>query len=273
MKHAYAAAGRAARTAVLAVLVTLASAATTQAADESVATVNGAAISKAVYDAYLESAKRQTQGAPLNDQQKAQVLDQLINLELAAASARKAGLEKKPDVTAQLELMRLNVLADADFTRYLDEHPATDAEIKAEYDTQITAMPGEYKARHILVETEDQAKSVITKLDQGESFADLAKAESKDQSAANGGDLGWFTLQSMVQPFSEAVTKLEKGTYTKAPVQSQFGWHVIRLEDTRTAQPPAMDEVRDQIVSIVQRKKLQRYVASLRDGANIQKSN
>ena len=273
MKDLHAAGGRSVRTGLLAALAMLASAMTTATADETVATVNGNDLNKSVYDAYLESATRQTQGAPLNDQQKSQLLDQLINLELAAASAKKAGLDKQSDVSAQLELMRLNVLADADFTRYLDANPATDAQIKAEYDAQIANLPEEYRARHILVENEDQAKAVITKLNQGEAFADLAKSESKDQSAANGGDLGWFTLQSMVQPFSDAVSQLEKGAYTKAPVQSQFGWHVIQLEDTRTAQPPPMDQVRDQLESIVQRKKLQSYVASLREGAKIQKKN
>ena len=273
MKYAYAAATRVARTGLLAALAALALPLVACGADETVATVNGNALSQDVYDAYLDSAARQTQGAPLTEEQENQLLEQLINLELAAASAEKAGLEKQSEVAAQLDLMRMNVLADADFSRYLEANPATDAEIKTEYEAQVAAMPEEYRARHILVETEDQAKSAIQKLGQGESFADLAKSESKDQSAPNGGDLGWFTLQTMVQPFAEAVQKLAKGAYTKTPVQTQFGWHVIQLEDQRRAEAPAMDQVRDQIESIVQRKKLQSYVASLRDGAKIQKTN
>ncbi|HSN71241.1 MAG TPA: peptidylprolyl isomerase [Steroidobacteraceae bacterium] len=273
MTYRTVAASRAARTAAYAALALLAAPLQPIAAQDTVATVNGTAVSKSVYEAYLETAARQTQGAPLTDQQKAQVLDQLINLELAAASARKAGLDKKPDVAGQLELMRLNVLADADFSRFLEANPATDAQIKAEYDAQVGNLPQEYRARHILVDEEAKAKSVIDKLNSGESFADLAKTESKDQSAASGGDLGWFTLQSMVKPFSDAVSSLEKGTYTKAPVQSQFGWHVIQLEDTRKAEAPPMDQVKEQIEAIVQRKKLQTYVEGLREGAKIQKTN
>jgi peptidyl-prolyl cis-trans isomerase C len=236
------------------------------------ATVNGKAISQSVYDVYAKSASRQA-NTEMTADHKAQLLDQLINLKLASEAATKAGLDKRDDVQAQLELVRMNVLAEADFSKYLSSNPPSDAEIQSEYNAQIAAMPQEYKARHILVDNEQKAKDIITKLDKGGDFSELAKAESKDESAKNGGDLGWFTLQSMVKPFSEAVAQLDKGSYTKAPVQSQFGWHVIKLEDTRKGEPPDLEKVRDQVVSIVQRKKLQLHIDDLRGKATIQKTN
>jgi peptidyl-prolyl cis-trans isomerase C len=241
-------------------------------ADSTVATVNGATISSEVYEAFLRSAQRPGQ-PELTGEQKAQLLDQLINLELAARAAEKDGLDKQANTRAQLELVRLNVLADAEFARYLQAHPVSESQIKTEYDAQIAALPKEYKAKHILVETEDQARAVIDKLGKDQSFTDLAKSESKDQSASNGGDLGWFTLQSMVKPFSDAVANLDKGTYTKSPVKTQFGWHVIQLDDMREAEPPPLDQVRDQIQGIVQRKQIQQHMTQMRDEALIQKSN
>jgi peptidyl-prolyl cis-trans isomerase C len=134
-------------------------------------------------------------------------------------------------------------------------------------------MPKEYKARHILVEKKETAESLIRDLQAGGDFAKLAKAESKDPgSAAKGGDLGWFSGQSMVKPFSDALATLEKGKITTAPVQTQYGWHVIQLEDTRSPQPPAFDDVKQQVEMLTQRKKLQTYLDELRKTAKIQKT-
>jgi len=143
--------------------------------------------------------------------------------------------------------------------------------MKADYDEQISKMPKEYKARHILVEKKETAESIIRDLQAGGDFAKLAAAESKDSSAKAGGDLGWFSPQTMVKPFADAVAALEKGKYTLVPVESEFGFHVIQLDDVRSAEAPAFDEVKPQVEMFVQRKKLQEYLDGLRAAAKIQK--
>jgi len=145
--------------------------------------------------------------------------------------------------------------------------------VKAEYDTQVAAMPKEYKARHILVETKEKAEAIIKELAAGGDFAKIATKESKDPgSGKNGGDLGWFSAQTMVKPFADAVAALQKGQTTQAPVQSEFGWHVIQLEDTRSPAAPAFDDVKQQVETLSQRKKLQAYLDELRKNAKIQKT-
>ena len=131
----------------------------------------------------------------------------------------------------------------------------------------------EYKARHILVKTEDEAKAVVKQLDDGSDFAKLAKEKSTGPSGKTGGDLGWFRPQQMVPPFSDAVAAMKKNTYTKKPVKTQFGWHVIKLEDLRDVQPPKFEDIKDQVKTIVQTKRVQKYVKSLRDKAKIDYKN
>ncbi len=247
-----------------------AGAADKSAAEPSVATVNGKPVSAAVFDLYATSVARKP-AAELTAEQKNQLLDQYIGMVLAADAAEKAGLEKNKDVTTQLNLTRLNLLAEAEFKKYLEEHPIADPEIKAEYDVQVANLPREYHARHILVENKVIADSVIRELKKGADFAKLAKDESKDPSSKNGGDLGWFTPDTMVKPFSDALVTLEKGKYTEEPVQSQFGWHVILLEDTRTPTPPEFEQVKDRVKQMVQRKKLQTFLEELRKPAKIEK--
>ncbi len=241
-------------------------------AEPTVATVNGKPVSAAAFDLYASSVARKPV-AELTGEQKSQLLDQYIGMVLAADAAEKAGLEKNKDVTVQLNLTRLNLLADAEFKKYLDEHPIADPEIKAEYDVQVANLPREYHARHILVENKVIADSVIRELKKGADFAKLAKDESKDPSSKNGGDLGWFTPDTMVKPFADALVTLEKGKYTEEPVQSQFGWHVILLEDTRTPTPPEFDQVKDRVKQMVQRKKLQTFLDELRKPAKIEKKS
>jgi peptidyl-prolyl cis-trans isomerase C len=243
------------------------------AASPSVATVNGKEISAQLFNTFLQAVTGKP-AAEVPPEQKAQMLDQLINMTLAAQAAEKDGLAANPEVKARADLLNAQILAEAASDKYIKAHPVSESEVKAEYDRQVAAMPKEYKARHILVETKEIAESLIRDLAAGGDFAKLAKAESKDPGSAKaGGDLGWFSGTSMVKPFSDAVASLQKGEVTKAPVQTQYGWHVIQLEDVRTPQPPAFDDVKKQVEMIAQRKKLQAYLDELRKTAQIQKKS
>jgi peptidyl-prolyl cis-trans isomerase C len=235
-----------------------------------VATVNGQKLSQELFDVFAQAVMGGSQEPP-TDEQKSQMVDQLINMTLAAQAAEKEGLQKDPKVKARMELITTQVLAEAASEKYLSSHPVSESEMKAEYDAQVAAMPKEYKARHILVDTKEKADEAIAKLDAGADFAKLATAESKDSSSKNGGDLGWFSPQTMVKPFADAVEALQVGQYTKQPVQSEFGWHVILLEDVRSPEVPAIDDVKSQVEMFTQRKKLQAYIDELRKNAQIQK--
>ena len=241
-------------------------------ATPAIATVNGKPISSEFFDEFLTAATGQP-AEKATPEQKSQLLDQLLNMSVAAQSAETDGLANDAAVKTRLELLRLQVLAEAASEKFMKAHPSTEAEIKAEYDTQVAAMPKEYRARHILVDSKETAESVIRELDAGGDFAKLASKESKDQaSAAKGGELDWFRLDHMVKPFSDAVLALDKGQTTKEPVQSEFGWHVIRLEDERSPAAPAFEEVKDRVDMIVKRKKLQAHFEELRKTANVQKN-
>lgn len=245
-------------------------AADAQPAAKAIATVNGKVISAEVFDVFSKAVLGGSTEAP-TDEQRSQMVDQLINMTLAAQAAEKEGLAKDPAVQARLDLLRTQILAEAASEKYIKAHPVSDSELRAEYDTQVAAMPKEYKARHILVDSKESADSIIAKLQAGGDFSKLATAESKDSSASNGGDLGWFSPQSMVKPFADAVIALQKGEYTQQPVQSEFGWHVILLEDVRSPEVPEFDQVKPQVEMLSQRKKLQAYIDELRKNANVQK--
>lgn len=248
-----------------------ADAAAPAAAAATVATVNGKKLSSDMYDTFLQAVMGAGQQEPPNDEQKAQIIDQLINMTLAAQAAEKEGLEKDPKVAARVDLLRTQILAEAASEKYMKAHPVSETELKAEYDTQVAAMPKDYKARHILVDKQETAESIIRELQAGGDFSKLAAAESKDSSAKSGGDLGWFSPQTMVKPFADAVAALEKGKYTTTPVQSEFGFHVIILDDVRSPEAPKFEDVKPQVEMFVQRKKLQEYLDGLRKTANIQK--
>jgi peptidyl-prolyl cis-trans isomerase C len=246
-------------------------AATAAAAAPIVATVNGKDISKQLFDTFLQAVTGKPAGE-VPPEQKSQMLDQLINMTLAAQAADKEGLGNEPEVKARADLLHSQILAEAASDKYIKSHPVSETEVKAEYDAQVANMPKEYKARHILVETKELAESIMRELNAGGDFAKLAKTESKDPgSAKNGGELDWFSGNSMVKPFSDAIAALQKGQTTKEPVQTQYGWHVIQLEDVRTPQPPQFEQVKKQVEMIAQRKKLQAYLDELRKTAQIQK--
>jgi peptidyl-prolyl cis-trans isomerase C len=243
------------------------------AAKTVVVTVNGKQVSSDLLDTFVNAVMGGETHEPPTDEQRDQLLDQLVNMTLAAQAAEKEGLQKDPKVAARLELLRTQILAEAASEKFIKSHPISDSELKAEYDAQVASIPKEYKARHILVDKDQKAvaESVIRELKAGGDFAELAKKESKDSSAANGGDLGWFSPQAMVKPFADAVAALEKGKFSEEPVESEFGWHVILLEDVRTPEAPAFDDVKPQVEMFVQRKKLQEYLDGLRAAAKIQK--
>ena len=246
---------------------------TAAAAPAPVATIDGTPITRQEYDIYLKSLLQGRPPVELTAEQRNQVLDEMINMQLLATQGAKEGLDKDKDVAARLNVVRMRVLADAESQKYLKDKEPTDAELHAEYDTDVAAMDKtEYHARHILVASKDQAEQIIKKIKGGAKFEDVAKAQSTDGSKANGGDLGWFTLTRMAKPFGDAVKTLKKGEMTQEPVQTQFGWHVIKLEDTRESATPPFEQVKQQVTNGVIQKKLQTYVDSLKKTAKIEKT-
>jgi peptidyl-prolyl cis-trans isomerase C len=203
---------------------------------------------------------------------KEKLIEELVQRELLVQDAIKKQLDKSAEIIAQLDSAKKTLLTQADVQNFIKANPVTDAEIKAEYDSKVAGENGiEYKARHILVKTEAEAKKIIEELDKGADFSKLANKNSLDaKESQNGGDLGWFVAGQMVAPFSEAVAKLEKGKYTKTPVQTQFGYHVILREDSRTQTPPPLASVKEQLMPYLQRKKVQAMVEGLRKQAKVE---
>jgi peptidyl-prolyl cis-trans isomerase C len=233
-----------------------------------VATVNGVAIPKAYVDVIVNA---QTQeGTPDSEELRASIIDRLIDIEVLVQAAEKKGLGKNPELKAQLEVQRLQALANAYVLDYAKNHPVSDEVAKAEYD-KLRAKSGDkdYKASHILLDTEDEANDIIAKLKNGEKFGELAKLSKDTGTKDKGGELDWNSADGYVKPFSDAMVKLEKGQYTNMPVQSQFGWHVIRLDDTRPAQYPEFDEVKDQLKQSLQQPELQKAIKELRAKAKV----
>ncbi|HEX9140243.1 MAG TPA: peptidylprolyl isomerase [Steroidobacteraceae bacterium] len=242
------------------------------AADKPVAIVNGVPLSRELYDFVAKSVAGKT-ATQLTEQQRSQLLDSLIRAEVVAQQAQKDGLDKKAETATAMAFQRLQLLDQAASENYLKDRKPTDAELKAEYDFQVAAMPKtQYKARHILVKTKEEADKILEQLKHGAKFEDLAKANSIDNSKNSGGDLGWFNVSNMAKPFGDAVEKLKKGETTAQPVQTEFGWHIIRLDDTRDNVPPPYDSVKDRITQLVQQKKLEAYRDELMKTAKVEKS-
>lgn len=242
------------------------------ATGDNVATVNGKPISRNTFNYYVQGVAGKP-AAELTEEQRAELLDNLIRGELVAQAAEKDGLAARDETRAVMELSRLTVLQQAATRNYLRDRRPTDEELKTEYDLQVSQMPRtEYRARHILVGSEEQATALIAQLARGANFAQLARRESSDQgSRENGGDLDWFTPDRMVKPFADAVATLRKGEFTRTPVQTSFGWHVIRLDDTREVAAPTFESVRERIAQIVEAKKFQAYADGLVSAARIEK--
>jgi peptidyl-prolyl cis-trans isomerase C len=245
-------------------------AAITVAPSGPVATVNGVAIPQQRSELLVR--ERAQQGQPDSPQIRAAVRDELVNREIISQEATKSGLLKKPEVQNELELVRQTVIVQAYLREYIRTHPITDAEMQKEYD-RIKAELGdkEYKARHILVGTEDEAKGVIAELKKGGKFDDLAKKLSKDDGTkAKGGDLGWQAPGTFDKDFSTAMVKLPKGKYTEVPVKTRFGFHVIEMEDARNAQHPPLAEVKPNISQRLQRTRIESLIAELRQKAKVE---
>lgn len=241
-------------------------------AGDNVATVNGKPISRNTFNYYVRGVAGKS-ADELPEEQRAELLDNLIRGELVAQAAEQDGLAARDETRAVMELSRLTVLQQAATQNYLRDRRPTDEELQAEYDLQISQMPRtEYRARHILVGSEEQATALIAQLARGGNFAQLARRESTDQgSRENGGDLDWFTPDRMVKPFADAVATLKKGEFTRTPVQTSFGWHVIRLDDTREVAAPTFESVKERIAQIVETKKFQVYADGLVGAARIEK--
>ncbi|HXF45039.1 MAG TPA: peptidylprolyl isomerase, partial [Burkholderiaceae bacterium] len=236
---------------------------------QNVAVVNNKPIPKAREDAWIK--QLQAQGQQDTPELRRMVKEELIRREVFLQEAQKRGLAEQPDVKFQIDIQRQNTLIQALMRDELKRNPITDAQIQAEYDKQKgKAGDKEYRARHILVEKEDEAKAIIEKLKKGEKFEELAKQSKDPGSASKGGELDWAGADAYVKPFSDAMVKLEKGKYTEVPVQSQFGWHVIRLDDVRDAQFPPLAQVSGQIRESLQQQRIQAFVEELRKKAKVQ---
>jgi peptidyl-prolyl cis-trans isomerase C len=237
--------------------------------EKPVAVVNGQPIPAYLGEALATEAK--SQGAKDSPELQAAVRDNLVRLELFSLEAKKKGMDKAPLTRGAIELTTRKILAQAYIADYLKAHPVSDADIKKEYEAIKPQLGGtEYHARHILVDSEDQAKAIIAKLDKGEKFADLAK-ESKDPGSKDkGGDLGWANPAGFVPEFGQALTKLEKGKYTKTPVKTQFGYHVIALDDTRPVTPPSYEQMKPQISQHLTQVQIEKLSEELRAKAKIE---
>ena len=233
-----------------------------------VATVNGTAIPAAWADALI--AEQKAQGAPDSEQLRKAVTEELVRREVLAQEAKKKGLDKQPQIAAQMDLARQAVLIRADLQDYVKSNPVTDADVKAEYEKIKNNLGDkEYKVRHILVDKEDDAKGIITKLQNGQKFDDLAKDSKDPGSKDKGGDLGWSNPGMFVKPFSEAMVKLDKGKFTPQPVKSDFGYHVILLEDVRPLKAPPFDEIKPQLQQRLQQQKVEKHMMELRAAATV----
>ncbi len=242
----------------------------TAALAQNVAIVNGKAVPKARLDALATQIERS--GRPVTPEMQGQLREEVIAREIFMQEADKRGLASTDDYRAQMELARQSILIRELFNDFQKKNPVTDAEMKAEYDKFVAANGGkEYKARHILVEKEEQAKAIIASLKKGGKFEDIAKKQSKDPgSGANGGDLDWAGANSYVPEFSQAMVKLAKGQTTEAPVKTQFGWHVIRVDDVRETKLPSFEQVKPQMQQQMQQERLGKFQEELRAKAKIE---
>ena len=232
--------------------------------------VNGVAIPNAYFDAM--NREREQSGQPANPEFANAMKDELVNREILSQAAKKKGIDKSPTVAAQMDMARQAVLIRAYFEDYVKANPISDAQLKADYDKYVVQLGDkEYKARHILVDKEDEAKAIIASLKRGETFEKLAKEKSKDTgSKDNGGDLDWAPAGRYVPEFGNAIKALPKGQLTDTPVKSPFGFHVIRVDDSRAMKVPSFDEVKDKFRQQAQQDQVGRLVQELRGKAKIE---
>lgn len=234
---------------------------------DTVATVNGVKITQAELDSMIQLRHMNRQVPRVKES-----LDDLIGMELLRQQAVAAGVHQDPKVAEEINRQATSALVSAYVQQMMEQQPITDADLQKEYDTRMGEMPDkEYKARHILSKTEEEASANVEALKKGADFAALAKEKSTEPGAdARGGDLGWATPDSYVPEFSAAMTSLKPGEYTQEPVQTQFGWHVILLEEVRDAQRPDIASVKPQLRRMLANQRLLDHVSNLRENAQIE---
>lgn len=240
---------------------------------QTLVTVNGTPITIETFGIYYNDRMQRSPGAQDSPEMQSQAINELINMMLLAQEARNQGIEKLPNVQTSLDLQRDQLLSKLALQQQAQQRLPTDAELKVAYEEKYVNQPSEeYKARHILVESEEEAKKVAAELQAGGNFAELAGKYSVDTTSKVGGDLGWFNLSQMVEPFATALSKLAVGGKTDTPVKSQFGWHLIQLDDKRKRTIPSFDSVKPQLMAAQQGRLLGDYVSSLREKAKIELS-
>jgi len=233
-----------------------------------VATVNGQAIPQNMYDAFI--AEQKAQGAPDSPELQNAIKEELVRREILSQEAKKKGLDKTPDVAAKMDLARQAVLIQAYLADYMRANPISDDKLKKDYEAIKTQLGStEYKARHILVDKEEDAKAIIAKLNKGEPFAELAKQSKDPGSKDSGGELGWSSPKSYVKPFADALQSLKKGETTKDPVKTEFGYHVIQLEDSRPLSPPPFEQVKPQLQQRASQQQVEQLIKDLRAKAKV----
>ncbi len=235
-----------------------------------IATVNGTPYSLDLFRLFYLERLQQAQGENSPALQE-QAFNEFMSLVVASQESARRELEKDPEVAIAVELQRMKILSNAALVAMGEELEPTEEELKKAYEeVKANASQTEYKARHILVKDEEEAKKLIEKLDGGTDFGDLAREHSLGPTGKNGGELDWFDAAQMVAPFSETVAAMEVGSYTKVPVQTQFGWHVIELQDTRKAEPPTFDDAKPQLIVLLKRQALSDKLAGMRDSAMVE---
>ncbi len=233
-----------------------------------VAVVNGTEISQSFIDVLI--AEQKAQGAADTPELRNAAREELIRRELLVQEAKKLGLDKRPEITAQAELARQTVFVRAVMLEFAKTHPVSDQELKSAYDNMKVQMGNtEYKVRHILMEQEGEAKAIIDNLKKGVKFDDLVKLSKDRNSRDRGGDLGWNNTAGMARPLGDAVVALGKGKYTEIPIRSNFGFHVILLDDSRPLTPPTLEQVRPQLVQALHQTQFQRFIGELRAKAQV----
>lgn len=235
-----------------------------------IAVINGKALTKSDFRTFvnIRTGNRLQKGG-LSQEQLQILLAEYINRELIYQEALQKGYDKIPEVATVIDNHRRNILASFSAQQIIN-HPISDEELRQAYNKYLAHPTLEYKTRHILVNSEDEARAIIKQLDQGADFAELAKARSIDASAKQGGSLDWFSNQDLIPPYRNAVAALKPGSYTKTPVQTKFGWHVILLEATREVPPPPFEAAKEKIRSLLQNEMLARHIETLRKQSKIE---
>lgn len=238
--------------------------------DETLVMINGQPITKTMYALYFQDRTKSMQGDKKSPDMQMKVLNELANVILITQDAEANKLPEQINITTALQLGRSTLLAQAGVQHHIKNNAPNEQQIAAYYEARFGSEPyQEFKARHILLEREEEANEIIEKLNTGADFTTLAKEYSTGPSASTGGDLGWFESTSMVPAFAKALQAMDEGTFSSSPVQTQYGWHIILLEEKRDAPKPSLEEVHEQLKSELQRKVMAKYIEGLRNKATI----